>query len=396
MLSDIQRIRDIRTEERLAEIAWFCDLCGGDTEFLGNIDPDRRSNWANTRDILLTADRLGFLNILLPTSYVVGQEPIAFASAIAPMTQNISLLIALRTGEYHPPMLARALSTLDHLLEGRLTVNIINSELPGYREDADLRYKRCGETIDFLKQAWTRDVIDFEGEVYGKMTLSADPVKPYQQNGGPLLYFGGISPGAKEVCAQYCDVFLMWPEPEESLYATMEDVTARAAKYGRKLDFGLRIHVVVRETEAEARAWARHLMSRFDVDQAAAMKHRTQDSKSMGVTRQDEFRKEADDAGYLEKILWTDIGRARSGCGAALVGSPEQIIEQLNRYMDMGIRAFILSGYPLKEECEYFGKLVLPHLPNARLGDVQGRRPKETPVTPLTTGELSYKLTVGG
>lgn len=390
MLKDIVRIPHIRTEERVAEIAWFCDLCGGDTEFLGQLDPNRRSNWAHTSDILLTAERLGFLNILLPTSYVVGQEPIAFASAIAPQTSNISLLVAIRTGEYHPPMLARAISTLDHLLGGRLTINIINSEMPGYKESPELRYRRCAETIDFLRQAWAPgDRIEFEGEVFGKMSLPAAPARPYQQNGGPLLYFGGIAPEAREICAKYCDVFLMWPEPEESLYATMQDVSERALRHERKIDFGLRIHVVVRETAAEARAWARRMMSRFDAEQGAALKNRTQDAQSLGVKRQDAFRESADDQGYLEEILWTDIGRARSGCGAALVGSPEQILRQIQRYMDMGIRAFIFSGYPLKEESEYFARLVLPHLPNVRLGDHQGRRPQNVPVTPLTTGSLT-------
>ncbi len=390
MLEKIARIGHIRTEQRIAEIAWFCDLCGGDTEFLGQLDPDRRSNWAHTSDILLTAERLGFLNILLPTSFVVGQEPIAFASAIAPQSNQISLLVAIRTGEYHPPMLARAIATLDHLLEGRLTINIINSEMPGYKEAPSLRYQRCAETIEFLRKAWGQDnQIEFEGEVFGKISLPTAPVRPYQQNGGPLLYFGGIAPEAREICAKYCDVFLMWPEPEESLYATMQDVSERAKAHGRKIDFGLRIHVVVRETEAEARAWARRMMSRFDAGQGAALKNRTQDAQSFGVKRQDIFRESADDEGYLEEILWTDIGRARSGCGAALVGSPEQVLRQIHRYMDMGFRAFIFSGYPLKEESEYFARLVLPHLPNVRLGDVQSRRPTEEPITPLTTGPLS-------
>ena len=380
----------VRTTDRVAEIAWFCDLCGGDTEFLGQLDPDRRSSFEHCRDILLTAERQGFKNILLPTSYVVGQEPIAFASAVAHLTSDISLLVAIRTGEFHPPMLARAISTLDHLLEGRLTINIINSDLPGYKEDGSMRYQRCTETIQILRQGWTQNRITHDGPVYGQLNLSSEPVKPYQQNGGPLLYFGGIADGAREVCAEHCDVFLMWPEQEESLYATMQDVSARAARHGRTIDFGLRIHVVVRETEAEARAYTRRLMSKFDAQQAEALKQRTQDGKSLGVLRQDEMRQSADDEGFVEPTLWTGIGRARSGAGGALVGTPEQILAQLDRYMDMGIRSFVFSGYPLIEECEYFGKLVLPHLPNIRLGDVQGRRPTTTPETPLTYGSLVY------
>ena len=381
----------VRTTDRVAEIAWFDDLCGGDTEFLGQLDPERRSSFEHCRDILLTAEKYGFKNILLPTSYVVGQDPIAFASAVAKLTSDISLLVAIRTGEVHPPMLARAISTLDHLLEGRLTINIINSDLPGLKEDGAVRYQRCSETIEILKHGWTKDRIEHEGAIYGKLSLASDPVKPYQQNGGPLLYFGGIADGAREVCAKYCDVFLMWPENEESLYATMQDVSARAEKYGRTIDFGLRIHVVVRETEEEARAFTRHLMSKFDAQQAEALKHRAQDSKSLGVLRQDALRQNADEDGFVEPLLWTGIGRARSGAGAALVGTPEQIIAKLNRYMDMGFRSFVLSGYPLIEECAYFGRLVLPHLPNVRLGDVQGRRPVTTPASPLTYGQLAYQ-----
>ena len=390
MLNTITTV-PIRTTDRVAEIAWFCDLCGGDTEFLGQLDPDRRSTFEHCKNILLTAEAQGFKNILLPTSYVVGQDPLAFASAVAHLTSDISLLIAIRTGELHPPMLARAISTLDHLLEGRLTINIINSDLPGYREEAAGRYQRCAETIGILRQGWTQERVVHDGPVYGQINLLSDPVKPYQQNGGPLLYFGGIADGAREVCARHCDVFLMWSETEESLYATMQDVSARAARHGRTIDFGLRIHVVVRQTEEEARAYTRRLMSKFDVRQAETLKQRTQDANSLGVLRQNELRNQADDDGFVEPILWTGIGRARSGAGGALVGTPEQILAQLNRYMDMGIRSFIFSGYPLIEECRYFGELVLPHLPNVRLGDVQGRRPATTPETPLTYGALAYQ-----
>ena len=377
----------IRTEQRVVEVAWFDDLCGGDTAFLGTIDPSRRSNFAHCSDIMQTADEQGFSNILLPTSYVVGQEVLPFAAAMAPLTKNINMLAAIRTGEIHPPMLARHLATLDHILEGRLTVNIINSDLPGLKEDHEMRYKRCGEVIEILKQAWTQDRIDFQGEIY-QFNMVADPIKPYQQNGGPLLYFGGISPGSKDICAKYCDVFLMWPEPEESIYATMQEISSRAAAYGRKMDFGMRLHVVVRETEAEAKAYTKQLMSKFDAEMGEKLKNRTQDSKSAGVLRQDDFRKQADEDDFVEPMLWTGIGRARSGCGGAMVGTPEQIIEKMNRYMDMGVRSFILSGYPLKEECELFGKMVLPHLNSTKLSVLQGRTPAKTPSTPLTYGEL--------
>src|SRR5690606_30079512 len=159
--------------------------------------------------------------------------------------------------------------------------------------------KRCGETIEILKQAWTQDRIDFRGEVY-QFNMAADPVKPYQQNGGPLLYFGGTSPGARDVCAKYCDTFLMWPETEESMYETMQDLSERAAEYGRKIDFGLRIHVIVRETEEEAKAQSKKLLSFFNEQRAAEIRARGEDSRSLGVIRQDEMRKNADEEGFIE------------------------------------------------------------------------------------------------
>ncbi|MBD2705854.1 LLM class flavin-dependent oxidoreductase [Spirosoma sp. BT702] len=363
-----------RTTERVCEVAWFSDLCGEDTEFLSIRDPER-STFAHCRNIALTADRLGFSNLLLPTSYMTGQEVIPFAAGVANDLRQISLLTAIRCGEMHPPMLARTLASLDHMLKGRLTINIINSDLPGYREEGVLRYQRCAETIQILKQAWTEERIEHDGLVYGKIFLSTDPVKPYQQNGGPLFYFGGTSPGARDVCARYCDVFLMWPETEELLYANMQDVSERAARYGRKVDFGLRIHVIVRETEAEARAWSRHIMSKFDPVRGAALKNASQSSWSLGVLRQNELREHADTEGYVEPLLWTDIGKTRSGAGGALVGSADQIVEKINRYVDMGMRAFIFSGYPLIEEAEWFARLVLPRLPNASLARLQGRIP---------------------
>lgn len=378
----------VRTRERVAEIGWFDDIIGGDTDYLGVLDPGRRSSFEHCKNIALKAEEAGFSNILLPTAYTVGQEAITFAASLAPSLKNIQLLTAIRTGEIHPPTLARALSNIDHLLQGRLAINIINSDLPGLREDPVFRYERCAETIEILKQAWTQDRINFKGNIYN-FNLPADPAKPYQQNGGPLLYFGGTSEGSREVCAQYCDVFLSWPEREEALYETVKDLSKRAAVYGRTIDFGLRIHVVVRETEKEARAYAKKLVSKLDEQKALEIRSRGEDSRSLGVARQDALRKEADDDGYIEQILWTDIGKVFSGCGGGLVGSPEQIIEKLNRYMDMGFRAFIFSGFPLQEEADYFSKLVLPHLPNASLAQIQGRRPAEQPVTPYTTAGLN-------
>lgn len=368
-----------------AEISWFAPICNGDTDLLGHMPDQYKSSWDNTSHIVMKADSLGFRNILCPSSYQVGQDTLPFVAAMAPLTRQMNMLAAVRCGEIHPPMLARTLATIDHILRGRLTVNIISSDLPGEKLASEARYQRSREVIEILKQAWTQDRIRFKGEYY-ELDLPADPVKPYQQNGGPLLYFGGYSPAGVDLCAEHCDVYLMWPATEAVLQQQMETMSEKAAAYGRKVDFGLRVHVIVRETEEEARAWARHLVSALDDDKGEEIRNRAQDAKSLGVSLQSGLRNEADDEGYAEPHLWTGIGRARSGCGAALVGTPEQIIEKIERYKAMGIRSFIFSGYPHLRECELFGKMVLPYLETVSLPEEQGRTPKDIPLTPLAAG----------
>jgi alkanesulfonate monooxygenase len=367
-----------------AEVSWFAPICDGDDRYLGERNVKYKSNWENTSNILLNADKLGYRNILCPSSYQVGQDTIPFVSAVSPMTKNINILAAIRCGEVYPPMLARTLTTIDHILEGRLTINIISSNLPGENLPSEDRYNRSREVIEILKQAWTKEEINFTGNFYN-LKLPTNPVKPYQI-GGPLLYFGGYSPPALELCAEHCDVYLMWPETEDNLRGLMENMSEKAAKFNRSVDFGLRVHVVVRETEEEANKYAESIISKLDLEMGRELRDRSLDAKSYGVSRQEKMRDKSSPDGYIEPNLWTGIGKARSGCGAALVGNPDQIIEKLNRYMEMGIRSFILSGYPHIDECNRFAELVLPRLKTFSMPHEQGRIIKNGPQTPLAVG----------
>jgi alkanesulfonate monooxygenase len=376
----------IRSPGRQVEVAWFSALCGDDYEFLGVPDAKLRSSYEHCSDIVRMADRLGYQNILLPSGWIVGQDALAFASAMAPQTESINQLVALRMGEVWPPMLGRALATVDHIAKGRLCINIISSDMPGRKESNEVRYARSSEIIRILQGMWAADgPFEFKGEFYEISLPDTDAAKPYQQNGGPLLYFGGISPAAQELCAKHCDVFLMWPETEERIEATMRGMAEKAAAHGRTIDFGFRSHVIVRETEAEARAAADRLISKLDPGKGQEIKNRSMDSKSLGVMRQDELRAQSHDL-YLEPHLWSGVGLARSGCGSAIVGDPNQVYAKLQRYIGLGIRAFILSGYPHLDECDLFAEHVLPRLDTIKLNEAQGRLPKETPETPLTFG----------
>lgn len=369
-----------------AEVSWFSALCSDDYQYLGMPDGALRSSWEHCSQIVQKSEANGFRNILCPSSYQVGQDTLSFVAGCAPITDKINLLAAIRCGEMQPIMLARSVATLDHMLKGRLTLNVISSDFPGQKEPSPYRYQRSREVVQILKQAWTQDQINFHGEIYNFEGVSTEPARPYQKNGGPLLYFGGYSPDAIELCAEHCDVYLMWPESKEDLANRMLVVNTRAEAHGRTLDYGLRVHMIVRDTEAEAREFARELVSKLDDDTGSAIRDRALDSGSLGVSRQARNRDLADMEGFIEPHLWTGVGRARSGCGAALVGSADQVLSEIETYQKMGMRSFIFSGYPHLDECDYVGKLVLPELKTCSLPHEYGRVPTETPATPLGNG----------
>ena len=347
------------------EVSWFSALCDDDYEFLGVPDPALASSWEHCRNIVLTADKCGYDNILLPSGYQLGVDTTVFAAAIAPLVKQIRLLMAVRIGEDWPPQLARRIATLDRILGGRLTVNIISSDLPGETLDGGPRYQRTIEAMQILKILLNGEHLDYQGDFY---KLKLDPPRITTVSGKcPPLYFGGLSPVAREAAAEAADVYLMWPDTMDKVTEVVADMKARAAAKGRSLKFGYRAHVIVRETEAEARAYADRLLSKLDADTGNAIRNKSLDAANFGVQRQAELRSAADGDGFVEDNLWTGIGRARSGCGAAIVGDPDQVLAKINAYRAAGMEAFVLSGYPHAAECDLFARHVLPKLDHAPL-----------------------------
>ena len=348
------------------EISWFSALCDDDYEFLGQPDPMLASSWEHCRNIVMNAEKGGFDNILLPSGYALGLDTTAFASAIAVLTSRIKLLMAVRVGESWPPQLARQIATLDQIAGGRLNINIISSDLPGDKMDSEPRYRRTVEAMLILKTLLNGEHLNHQGEHY---KIDIDPPRMKTVSGKcPPLYFGGLSPAAKDAAAEGCDVYLMWPETLQGAKDLIEDMTARAGNFGRTLKYGFRAHVIVRETEAEARSFADRLLSKLDAQTGEAIRNKSLDTATYGVARQTELREaSAANDGYIEENLWTGIGRARSGCGAAIVGDPDQVLAKLRAYQALGIEAFILSGYPHINECDMFARHVLPRLDHGGL-----------------------------
>jgi alkanesulfonate monooxygenase len=347
------------------EVSWFAALCDDDYEYLGVPDRALLSSWEHCRGIALAAEEAGYDNLLLPSGYAMGIDSVAFAAGIAPLLRRMRLLVAVRMGEMWPPQLARQLASIDQMLGGRLTINIISSDLPGQTLDSSPRYRRTLEIMRVLRDLLDGKRVEYHGEF---VDVALDPPRLRPVRGGcPPFYFGGLSEAAREVAAQAADVYLMWPDTLPGVEAVVSDMRARAARHGRQLRFGYRAHVIVRATEAEARAAAQRLISRLDDRTGEEIRRRSLDTTSAGSLRQNELRHIADDRGYVEANLWTGIGRARSGAGAAIVGDPDQVLAKLQAYADLGMDAFILSGYPHAAEADLFARHVLPHLDHAPL-----------------------------
>ena len=347
------------------EVSWFAALCDDDYEFLGHSDPALVSSWEHCRDIVLSAERHGFDNVLLPSGYALGIDNTTFAAAVATLTRRIRLLLAVRTGELAPPQLARQLASLDEITDGRLTVNVISSDVPGEALPAAARYRRTAEVMYAVHELLAGRPVALDGEF---VRLHVDPPRVATTNARlPLTYFGGYSDEARACAAACADVYLLWPDTVDGVRVLVDDLDHRAGLVGRSLSYGWRSHVIVRETEDAAHAAARRLLSRVDEETGHRIRRRSLDSGSAGVAHQAELRDAADADGYVGRHLWTGIGRARSGAGAAIVGDPDQVLATLRGLQAVGVDAFVLSGYPHLTECDLFARHVLPHLEHAPL-----------------------------
>ena len=344
------------------DIFWFLPT-SGDTRYLGTSDFGRAPTNAYLREIAVTADRLGYDGLLIPTGASC-LDPWVVASSLVPVTRRIKLLVALRTSIGGPTSGARQAATLDAALEGRLLLNVVPggdaAELAaeGAFLAHDERYQVAGEYLTVWKRLLSGETVDFDGEhvkVKGARNFHPAAQQPY-----PPLYFGGSSEAAHDLAARHVDAYLTWGEPPAAVGAKIADVRARAARHGRTVRFGVRLHVIARETEAEAWAEADRLISRLsDADIASAQANFAK-MDSIGQARMTALHGGRRDRLVVGPNLWAGVGLVRGGAGTALVGSAEQVAERLAEYQALGVDTFVLSGYPHLEESIRFAELVFP------------------------------------
>ncbi|RAI57723.1 FMNH2-dependent alkanesulfonate monooxygenase [Roseicella frigidaeris] len=347
------------------DLFWFVPT-SGDGRYLGSRQGARPQDFGYLREVAMAADRLGYGGVLLPTGNQC-EDPWITGAAIAPWTQRLKFLLALRPGVQTPAQWARQAAAFDRISNGRLLMNVVTGANPkelagdGIFLDHAQRYAQTEEFLTIFRGLFTEAGVDFSGEY-----LSSRGGKqhfPPVQRPHPPLWFGGSSAPAIEVAARHVDTYLTWGEPPAQVAAKLEAVRARAAITGRQLRFGLRVHLIVRETDAEAWAAAERLIAHLDdATIAAVQQRRAEDSDSVGQRLQTELHGGRRDRLEVSPNLWAGVGLVRAGVGTALVGSPETVAARLREYQALGVSTIIASGYPHLEEAYRVAELLFPRL----------------------------------
>ena len=355
------------------QVFWFIPT-HGDSRYLGTAEGARQVDHTYLQQVAVAADTLGYEGVLIPTGRSC-EDPWIVAASLIPVTKRLRFLVAVRPGLMAQTLAARMAATYDRLSQGRLLVNLVTGGDPAELEGDGLflnhaeRYEASEEFIRIWRETLAAShegaALDYTGKhlsVKGAKVLYPPVQKPH-----PPVYFGGSSEAAHELAAEQVDTYLTWGEPPAAVAEKLADVRKRAAKHGRKVRFGIRLHVIVRETDEEAWAAADKLISKLDDDTVARAQEAFRKMDSAGQQRMAALhaggakRSRADLE--ISPNLWAGVGLVRGGAGTALVGDPQTVAARIKEYADLGIDTFIFSGYPHLEEAYRFAELVFPLLP---------------------------------
>ncbi|MDF3081103.1 MULTISPECIES: FMNH2-dependent alkanesulfonate monooxygenase [Burkholderia] len=350
-------------------VFWFIPT-HGDSRYLGTAEGARAADYDYFKQVAVAADTLGYDGVLLPTGRSC-EDAWVVASSLIPATQRLKFLVAVRPGIASPGLAARMAATFDRLSGGRLLINVVTGgdaaelEGDGLFADHDTRYEITDDFLNIWRGLLTASHDNGGFDYIGKHLQSkgGKALYPPVQHPHPPLWFGGSSPAAHAIAADHIDTYLTWGEPPEAVAKKIADIRARADARGRKIKFGIRLHVIVRETEDEAWRDAERLISRLDDDTIARAQKAFANMDSEGQRRMAALhggKRGGREALEVYPNLWAGVGLVRGGAGTALVGNPEQVAERMREYADLGIETFILSGYPHLEESYRFAELVFP------------------------------------
>jgi alkanesulfonate monooxygenase len=346
------------------KLLWFIPTFG-DGRYLASARGARDTNFSYVRQIAQAVDELGYYGALLPTGRTC-DDPWIVAAALIPLTRRMRFLVAIRPGLMSPTISARMVATFDRYSDGRLLLNVVTGGDPvelagdGLHLKHEERYALTDEFLSIFRRVLAGEAVDHAGkylDVHDAKLYRSGVQKPY-----PEIWFGGSSAAGHQVEAEHVDVYLSWGEPPADVASKLAEVKALAAARGRTLRFGLRIHVIVRETEAEAWAAADDLVRYVTDESIAAAQKSFARFDSVGQRRMAELHGGRRESLEISPNLWAGVGLVRGGAGTALVGDPETVAARLQEYASLGIDTFILSGYPHLEEAYRVAELLFPLL----------------------------------
>ncbi|MBO3462558.1 FMNH2-dependent alkanesulfonate monooxygenase [Aetokthonos hydrillicola Thurmond2011] len=355
------------------QLLWFIPT-HGEGRYLGTALGGRSVNFDYWRQIASAVDHLGFTGALLPTGRSC-EDAWVLASALVTHTKQMRFLVAVRPGLMSPGVAARMAATFDRISNGRLLINIVTGGDPvelagdGVHLNHDDRYELTDEFLTVWRQIASGETIDFQGDylnIDGGKLLFPPVQKPH-----PPLWFGGSSPIAQRIAAKHVDVYLTWGEPVAQVAQKINEVRRLAEEEGRTLRFGIRLHVIVRETESQAWDAANDLIRYVDDDAIATAQKAFARMDSEGQRRMTQLHNSSREALEISPNLWAGVGLVRGGAGTALVGDPSTVAARMLEYAELGIDTFIFSGYPHLEEAYRVAELLFPLLPLENLPPVE-------------------------
>ena len=347
------------------QLFWFLPT-HGDSRYLGTARGARTVNHHYLRQIAQAADELGFEGVLIPTGRSC-EDAWIVASSLMPFTERLKFLVAIRPGVISPTVSARQAATLDRFSNGRLLINVVTGGDPDeqHGDGSFLSHTERYELTDEFLRIWrgvaSGETVNRSGKhlrVENAKSLYLPVQKPY-----PPLWFGGSSDPAIELAGEQVDVYLTWGEPPADVADKIAKARAAAAKHGRTLRFGIRLHVIVRETSEAAWQAADELISFVTDDTIAAAQKAFSRFDSVGQQRMAALHGGRRDQLEVSPNLWAGVGLVRGGAGTALVGNPEEVAARIKEYAALGIETFIFSGYPHLEEAYRVAELLFPLLP---------------------------------
>lgn len=361
------------------QLCWFIPTTG-DGRYLGSARHSRLTDYAYLRQIAQAVDELGYSAVLLPTGNSC-EDAWVVASTLLPATKRLKFLVAVRPGIMTPTVAARMTATFDRLSGGRLLINVVTGGDPleaaaeGVFLSHDERYEVTGEFLHIWRQVLAGETCSFEGKHL--RVKDARLYYPPTQQPYPPIYLGGSSEAAMKIAAEHVDVYLTWGEPPAQVAEKIARMRALAEAKGRTVRFGIRLHVIVRETAEEAWQAANDLIRYVDRETVERAHKGLAKFDSEGQKRMASLVQGRSDNLEISPNLWAGIGLVRSGAGTALVGDAETVAQRMLEYADLGIESFILSGYPHLEEAYRVAELLFPLLPlDPTQGDAAGNAPR--------------------